>query len=198
MRIQTIVTGQLQTNCYIVTCPDTNKCIIIDPGDGADVISEQILTQNLNPQLVVATHGHFDHILAAFELQTAFEIPFLMHKDDEFLLPRMRKSAKHWTGIDPQVPPPKVDKTIDESDTITFGNSELKILHTPGHTPGSICLYNEKEKVAFTGDTIFNIGVGRTDFSYSNTQQLQNSIKNIKKQFKGFKIFPGHENDLTI
>ncbi|MBN2100463.1 MBL fold metallo-hydrolase [Candidatus Dojkabacteria bacterium] len=198
MEIQTIITGQLQTNCYIASDPESQKCIVIDPGDGADVISDYILTHNLSPHLVIATHGHFDHVLAAYELQMAFEIPFVIHKADEVLLSKMKSSAQHWLQMTIDVPPPNIDDVLEDGGIIEFGKSSLTVLHTPGHTPGSICLYNENEKIVFTGDTIFKSGVGRTDLSYSSKPQLEKSLQTIIQRFSGYQAYPGHEENFII
>lgn len=198
MRIETIVAGELQTNCYIVSDILSKECLIIDPGDGADTISEQILIQNLSPIAIVATHGHFDHILAAYELQTAFEIPFLIHKKDEFRLPKMKASGEFWLKRKIWSKPPTADKLLSNGDLIKFGEHELKVIHTPGHTPGGICLYSTKEKIIFTGDTIFKHGVGRTDLPYCSQEDLQKSLKKIKSKFTGYKAYPGHEEEFIV
>ena len=207
MHIHTIVTGELQTNCYIATDTATQKCLVIDPGDGADVICDYILTQGLTPTAVVATHGHFDHILAAFEVQTAFDIPFIIHKDDEFLLSRMRSSAEHWLKRTVVALPPKPDILLGSdtiapgdtpTDTITFGSSNLTVLHTPGHSPGGIAIYDTKERIVFTGDTMFKNGVGRTDYAYASQENLEKSLLKVKKTCAGFKAYPGHEEGFMV
>lgn len=198
MHVHTITTGQLDTNCYIVSCPDTAKCLIIDPGDGADVISDHILTSDLKPQTIIATHGHFDHILAVFELQTAFEIPFLIHKEDEKLVNKMQQSAKYWLQREIIEQPPEINDFLTNNQEIKFGNCKLAVLHSPGHTPGGICLYNSKQKIIFTGDTLFKNGVGRTDFSYCSKGDLFKSISKIQKKFKGYQAYPGHEEIFII
>ncbi len=198
IEIEKYIVGDLQTNCYLVNNIMTEQCIVIDPGDGADVISEQILTQNLKPVAIVATHGHFDHVLAARELRLAFEVPFMMHKDDKPLLKRMNSSAEHWLGRKFIEEPPKVDREIGESDKIEFGKSKLEIMHTPGHSPGGICLFNSKSKIVFTGDTMFDGAVGRTDLSYSSSAELEKSLQKMKKKFESYTAYPGHENEFVI
>lgn len=198
MHIQTIIAGELQTNCYIVSHILSKECIIIDPGDGADTISEQILIQNLNPIAIIATHGHFDHILAAYELQTAFEIPFLIHEKDEFLLSKTTLSGEFWLKRKIWSRPPVADKFMKTGDIIKFGKHSLNVIHTPGHTPGGICLYNTKEKIIFTGDTLFKNGVGRTDLPYCSHEDLQKSLKKIRSRFAGYKAYPGHEGEFYV
>ena len=176
-------------NCYLVYDKKTKEAIIIDPGDDGDYLIRKITDLKLKPVLIVATHGHFDHILAVLELKLAFKITFLMHQADLFLLKQAQQSAKHFLGIevDP-VPPP--DRFLKDGDEIEFGTQKLKVLETPGHTPGSICLLGED--VVFTGDTVFSNGVGRTDFSYSSKEDLKKSLEKILKLPDNILVYPGH------
>lgn len=182
----------MQTNCYLVFDTGTKDCLIIDPGDDADYITRIILDLKLKPTKIIATHGHFDHILAATELKFAFNIPFYVHKNDLFLVSLMQKNARHFLGIEVDIPPP-VDATLKNNEQIEIGSNKLSVLETPGHTPGSICLYSEQENYLVTGDTLFTKDeVGRTDFSYSSYNKLQNSLKKIYKLPKKMVIYPGH------
>lgn len=195
MKIETLVVGQLATNCYLAWCPETLKAIVIDPGDAGDFIAEKILALKLKPELIVATHGHFDHILAATELKLAFNIPFLINKKDEFLLKRGQKTAEFFTRIKADLSP-TADHFIEEGDIIEFGRQKLRVIETPGHTPGSICLYSEG--ILFSGDTLFAGGIGRTDFRYSNQEKLSDSLQNkIFTLPKETLVYPGH-GELTI
>jgi len=195
--IVTLPVGQLQTNCYLVFDKKSSKAIIIDPGDDADYIERIIADKNCKPMQIVATHGHFDHILAVTELKLAYKIPFLIHQKDEFLVRRMQDSAIHFLGIKVD-PPPSIDGFITQKD-ITVGESKLQVIETPGHTPGSICLYSEKDNFLIAGDLIFaDGGVGRTDFSYSNHEQLKDSLAKILKLPLATKIFSGHGQSTTI
>lgn len=198
MKIESLPIGQLQTNCYLVSDPESEQCLIIDPGDEANFISEKILRQNLSPQAIIATHGHFDHVLAAYELQIAFGIPFLLHPQDKKLLSRSTDSASYWLDREIAVKPPKVNKEIKEGDKISLDKHKLEIIHTPGHTPGGITLFNQGQKVAFVGDTIFKNGVGRTDFKYASSKQLWQSIEKIKEKLSGYTAYPGHGEKFVI
>jgi glyoxylase-like metal-dependent hydrolase (beta-lactamase superfamily II) len=201
---------------------------VIDPGDDGQYIIQRIQDLGVNPVMIVATHGHFDHVCASLEVKMAFNIPFYLHQADELLLKRAQESARHWVGIKVD-PPAPVDGYLTESkhpggatkskDTprvsfdslgvdgikkehismIKFGNQQLQIIHTPGHTPGGVCLYSEFEKVLFTGDTLFaNGGVGRTDFVYASEEDLFNSIKKIFQLDDQVKIYPGHGPESTL
>jgi len=194
--IETFIVGQLQTNCYVVTDNSSSKCIILDPGDAAYLISEYILQNLLTPIAIVATHGHFDHILAANELQLSFNIPFLIHPKDNKIVNYMQKSAKYWLKQNIIETSPQQITPIDKE--ITFSKTTLSILHTPGHTPGGICLYNKNKQIVFTGDTLFHNTYGRTDLPYGSKEDMVNSLELIKTKFKGYKGYAGHEKEFII
>lgn len=198
MEIQQLITGQLRTNCYLVYDSQGTDLIIIDPGDDADYIMRKIKDIDKTPSKIIATHGHFDHILAATELKLAYGIPFLMHKDDEFLLKRLQSSAKHFLGIKTD-PPPQIDKYIDKDDEIKIGKHIFEIIETPGHTPGGIAFYCKDLKILIAGDNIFEKGgIGRTDFVYANSHQLTESIQKLLKLPNETTIYTGHGNKTTI
>lgn len=198
MQVTALTVGQMAANCYLVWDPKSLKSIIIDPGDDAQFIQNRIRDFNLTPIKIIATHAHFDHLQAVLELQLAYNIPFVMHKDDIPLLTNYRSSTKYYTGFDPG-PPPMPDNFLKHNQNLKTVNNSIKIIHTPGHTPGSICLYSKQEKILFSGDTIFAGGaVGRTDFSYSNAIKLGRSIFKVLKLPKDTTIYPGHGNSTTV
>ncbi len=198
MKIQKFVVGELQTNCYLVSEQLSDKCLIIDPGDEANLISENILRQNLKPKSIIATHGHFDHLLAANELQLSFDIPLLIHPDDEKILNYMTDSAQHWLKREIIEQPPTNIHFLEESEKLETGNWNLEVIHTPGHSPGGICLVCRKNKVIFTGDTLFKDGIGRTNFSYGSRQKMKKSLQKIRENFAGFTAYPGHGEEFII
>lgn len=203
LKISTYSLGQLHTNCYLVTDTQTQETLIIDPADDGQYIIQKIKQQQFKPVAIIATHGHFDHNLATLEIKLTLNIPFFIHSQDVPLLNRMQSNAKHWLGINVD-PPAEPDGFLDqnwEKLIPKLNNLYLKpkILHTPGHTPGSVCLYFPKEKAMFTGDTIFAQGsVGRTDFSYSSEPDLINSIQTIFTYPEDTTIYPGHGTTSTI
>jgi len=175
--------GTMAANCYVVS--DGNEAIVIDPGDDGQYIMGKI---SLPLAAIVATHGHSDHVTAAFELQTALSVPFYIHAGDIFFLDRMKVPRTD--------PPPNVEKTINDGDILPLG---LRVMHTPGHTPGSITLYHELSKIAFVGDVTFAGGsVGRTDFSYSDPLALHRSIEKIISLPKDTLLYPGHGEPLRV
>ncbi len=197
MKIEKLVVGQLQTNCYLVWDEESKEAVVIDPGDDADYILNKIRDLDLKLKYILATHGHFDHILAVNEFKLALKIPFLLHKKDLFLLGRMRQSARHFTGADVG-PASKVDKFLKDGKEVKFGKQKFKIIETPGHSPGGVVLYNKDRGVLFSGDTIFRGSVGRTDFSYASEEDLQRSIKKLLKLPDKTRILPGHGPETSI
>lgn len=173
--------GQMATNCYIV------GPVIIDPGDDAEYIIDHVRQK---PKLIIATHGHFDHIMAAFAIQKTYNIPVYIHLSDTFLVHRMRESARHFLGITTD-PPPEITPITNDT------YEGLRVIHTPGHTPGSICLaYDE---VLFSGDTIFKGGeVGRIDHRYSSVFDLGRSLSRILSNPPQTQLLCGHGEPSTV
>ena len=198
MEIIALPVGQLQANCYIVYDRESSNGVIIDPGDDADYIERIIADYKIIPGSIIATHGHFDHIMAVLELKLAYKIPFKINCKDKFLINNMSSSAKHFIGIQ-SGPPPEIDVCLKDKDTIKIGNQSLVVMETPGHTPGSICLYSKENKALFTGDSLFaDGGVGRTDFSYSKLDDLIKSLKKIFSFPPNTQILPGHGRVSTL
>lgn len=199
MQYKALVVGQLATNCYLVWDKNSQKALIIDPGGDSDFIISQVLQLDLKPIKILATHGHFDHILAVNELKMAFDIPFLLSVEDKILLPRMRMVCQHFCQFDPG-PAPIPDKLIKDNQIINFGSQVLKTLLTPGHTPGGVCFYNKKNKILFSGDTIFaHGGIGRTDLKEGDYNLLINSIKNKVFSLSDETILlSGHGEESTV
>ena len=191
--------GQMGANCYLVVDRKTREAVVVDPGDEASFLAEQIVRLEAKPVKLLATHGHFDHLLAAAELQMIFTIPFLLHEKDSFLLSRMTQTAAHFLGYTVVEQPPKLTKPLTQNDRILFGNAAVRVIHTPGHTPGSVCFYLEQNGELFTGDTLFAGGsVGRSDFSYSDPHELTKSVKEILRLPTSVRLFPGHGQSTSI
>ncbi len=199
LEVMTLQVGQMQENCYLVTCAQTKECLIIDPGDDAQYITEKISSIQVTPIGIVATHGHFDHIMAASELQLIYAVPFMMHTHDEFLLKRMLETAKHFLQHDVIALQPVVSKNIKGKDTLALGSHSLRVIETPGHTPGSVSLYNDQCGILFVGDVIFyGGGIGRTDHSYCRPLELHDSIDTILDLPGDTIIYPGHGEQTTV
>lgn len=183
----------MATNCYLFLEEKSRELLIIDPGEDANFIAEKIVQSGTKPKAIMATHGHFDHLLGAKELQLTFDIPFYIHKKDKFLVTRMQETAAHFLGRETVETSPSINAFVHEQDRICG----LTVLPTPGHTPGSICLAGDE--VIFTGDTIFAGGaVGRTDFSYSDRDALEHSFRKILSFPPKTVIYPGHGEATTV
>lgn len=196
MKILTHPLGELQANCYFLI--EDKDCVIIDAGDSADFILEKVSRQNLNVKAIVATHGHFDHVMAVGELQASLDAPFYISSKDQFLLDRVAETAKHFLGHVPIVIPIK-ESTNLEQDSLQATGFGLQVIPTPGHTPGSVCIYSKDEAALFTGDTLFKDGIGRYDFSYSNKKQLLESIGHLMKSLpEDTLVYSGHGDITTL
>ena len=180
----------MQSNCYLLE--NEGKALLIDPGDSGDFLLEKILSLKLDLVGIVATHGHFDHIMAAGEIQLSYpRLPLFIHPSDIFLLKRAVETANHFLGYDPVVVPISLTKSLDIG-TCLIANFTFNLIHTPGHTPGSCVLYFKEDKALFSGDTLFKSGIGRYDFSYSDKELLKYSLKTILKLPIDTEVYSGH------
>ena len=199
LQITILVVGQMAANCYIVRDVATNQALIIDPGDDAEYIIDTILKLKVEPIGVLLTHGHFDHVMSAFEVQIAYGIPCMMHPEDTFLLTRMTETAKHFLGVSRADPPPTITTPLQDGQTIAIGNSVVSIREIAGHTPGSVLVYHKESASIFVGDVLFADGaVGRTDHSYSSPLELTNSIRTILSYPDNTRIYAGHGESTTV
>lgn len=199
MRVLRLAVGQMRANCYLVIDDKSRETVIIDPGDEAEYITDILTRENLKPLLILATHGHFDHIMGAWALQLAYKLSLLMNKKDEFLVSRMTATARHFLELKNIDFEPVIKQDIKDGDKINFGKSFLTVIETPGHTPGGLSFYSKKENLIFVGDLIFDEGyVGRTDFSYSNKASLKDSIKKILSLPGKTVVYSGHGEETSI
>lgn len=197
--IKRLVVGQMQTNCYLLVDSDTKEAFIIDPGDDAAFISDQLTSVEARPIAIIVTHGHFDHVLAALELQLLYNIPFRMHVADNFLIDRMNETAAYFLRRPVVELPPKISSDLKDKEQLAFGEHFVTVVHTPGHTPGSVSFYLKERNMLFVGDTIFSDGaVGRTDFSYADPKQLVSSIKIILSHSGVTTLYSGHGDETTV
>ncbi|MCX7956156.1 MAG: MBL fold metallo-hydrolase [Patescibacteria group bacterium] len=196
MKILRYSLGQLQANCYFLI--KENNCLIIDPADEANFILEELQRKKLKLLAMLATHGHFDHLMAVGEIQKSFNVPLYISFKDKFLINRLEKTAEYFLGYKPIILPIKKIKDLDIKNSLKIENYKLKIINTPGHTPGSVCFYFSEEKVIFTGDTLFKGAIGRDDFSYSNKNDLRKSLEQILSLPKETIIYSGHGEETVI
>lgn len=194
MIVKGLVVGPLQVNCYLVGCEETKEGIVIDPGGDAPVILSQIHALELNIAYIVNTHGHIDHVAANRALKEATGAPLAIHRLDAPWLISPQGGLALLLGV---TPGPPADIFLEEGDDIKFGNISLKVLHTPGHTSGGISLLGEGD--IFTGDALFNMGIGRTDLPGGDFKSLIESIRT--KLFtlpEETVVYPGHGPATTI
>ncbi len=187
MIIKTFTVGMYLTNCYVVTSQQTKDAIIIDPGmdfpSEAKKLLDYVTQEALKIKLIVNTHGHMDHINGDVFLQEKYKVPIYIHSYDAPSLEGLEKKIK-----------PKV--MLKGGSVIKFGDESLKVLHTPGHTPGSICLIGKE--LVFTGDTLFAMGIGRTDFPESSLGDIRASLEKLVMLPDDFTIYPGHGDWSTM
>ena len=195
MIIEKIEVGPFASNCYIVGAESNKEGIIIDPGAGANQILKRIKDLELEVKLILLTHNHMDHAGALKEVKEATDAEVAVHADDAEAL-----QARHPLGVESRLslqalPPP--DRLLKGGDSIDVGDLHFLILHTPGHTPGGICLLGEG--VVFSGDTLFNSSVGRFDLPGGSGSQLMNSIHTkLMILPDNTAVYPGHGPDTTI
>ncbi len=194
MKIVKFIFNPIQENTYLVW-DETNECAIIDAGNSSaremEVLSNFIAEQGLTPVLAVNTHCHFDHIFGVQALKEAYGVKFAASKRDE---PILKQGAEHAAmfGIDMNGIP-EIDMDLDVTPEIRFGETVLKVIKTPGHTPGGVSLYHEQSRSLFTGDTLFRESIGRTDLPGGDYPMLMHSIiDNILPLGDETTIYPGH------
>jgi len=187
MHIQAIPVGRLLTNCYVVTDPETKACVVIDPGDEGPGILHYIRETGLTPQAVFLTHGHYDHTMAADDIASEWNIPVYIGKGD--VTDDVRNSHYRYA-------PKGETRFWKEGDMVEVGNLKFQVLATPGHSPGSVCLFVGNS--LFTGDTLFRDDCGRTDLPGSNPNMMIESLAKIEKLPGSPDVYPGHEESSTL
>ena len=194
MILERLVVGPFASNCYIVGSEITHEGMIIDPGDEANQILNKVKDLQLDIKMILLTHGHIDHIGAVKEINEATGAEICVHVDDAQSLKGWRMGSILGSSY-PAPPPP--DRLLKGGDRIDVGGLHFSIIHTPGHTPGGICLFGEG--VVFTGDTLFNYSVGRTDLDGGSGYQLINSLHTKLMVLPDDTIiYPGHGPETTI
>jgi len=194
VKIETIVVGQLDTNCYVLSDEETREAVIVDPGDEPEKISAYIDANNLVPKYIVFTHAHYDHVCAVKELKERYLADIVMHEAESGTYTETKRLCLSWGYDEADFPQP--DLLVREGDDIRTGRTSLTVVHTPGHTPGGICL--KGDGVLFSGDTLFHGSVGRTDLPGGNMVHLQASLQKIMHLPPDTRIYCGHEEETTI
>lgn len=195
MLFHNLTLGALGTNCYILADENTKQAIVVDVPDRADSITEFLYEKGYTLTAIVLTHGHYDHILALSQLKHNFRVPVMIHQNGADFLKDDNLNLGIYMGK--RFEPMEADKLLKDGDTVEFGDVKLEVMHTPGHTSDSICLYGEG--VLISGDTLFCGSVGRSDLPTGNMDQEINSIKTrILPLPDETKVCPGHGALSTI
>jgi hydroxyacylglutathione hydrolase len=192
-----LIVGMLEVNCYVVGDEETKEAVVIDPGGDEDEILEVLRYHGLNLKLIIDTHGHFDHVDANQPLKDATGAQIAIHKLDAHMLAKPSQEAMFFTGNRLRLS--QADVLLNEGDVLTFGDFRLKVLHTPGHTPGGISLVMENQPLVYVGDTLFAGSIGRTDFPGGDFNALINGVR--QKLFTlgdHYIVYPGHGPVTTI
>lgn len=183
MHIETLVVGYLEANCYFLVCPATSEAVVIDPGGDADLINARIAENGWQVKYIINTHGHSDHTAGNAAVRAATGALVLLHAAD----------TSRQSPADQETP----DRTLADGESINWGHLSLRVIHTPGHTPGGICLLAGDK--LFAGDTLFAGSVGRSDFPGGSHRDLISSIKSkLLVLPEATEVYPGHGPSTTI
>ncbi len=195
MKIKYAPLGQLGANFYMVTDESTNEMFVVDPGDCADIVKELINNADATLKYIILTHAHTDHIGALDEVKKAFDVPIVIHRDDADGL--NDGDLNLCPAFGEKSPSSKADICVTDGDTLSVGKSTIRFLHTPGHTPGSMCILFDDKLIS--GDTIFYNSIGRTDFPGGSFESLVSSVKDkIYTLNPDTIIYPGHGETTTV
>ena len=188
LNLKTVPAGVYEANCYILVDSETKDCAIIDAGGDAGKISAAVENMQGNPKYLLLTHGHFDHVGGVKEICSKYDIPFYISKTDEEY---MEKDNSVFGTL------PKASGYLKEGDVVKLGSREIKVIETPGHTKGGLCFLIDGK--LFTGDTLFQGSIGRTDFIGGDMKEIISSIKNkLLPLGDDVEVYPGHGPSSSI
>lgn len=188
---------EIFANCYLLVDEATNQAAIVDPGWYGDIIKEVLAKENINLHYILLTHGHFDHVSGVYGLQKDTGAAVVIHNCDREHLLDPKKSLAEGNFPEPHQPV-SADIIIEDGDIIMLGETEIKVMSTPGHTNGSVCYIVEKDRVIFSGDTLFCMTAGRTDFFDGSEEKMINSLKKLIMLDGDYRVLPGHNRETTL
>ncbi|MBI4643004.1 MAG: MBL fold metallo-hydrolase [Deltaproteobacteria bacterium] len=192
-----LMVGLLEVNCYILGDEETKEAVVIDPGGDEDEILEALKIHGLQLKTIIDTHGHFDHVDANQPLKDATGAAIAIHEADAAMLAKPSAEAMFFTGNRLRLS--QADILLKEGDVLSFGKYRLKVLHTPGHTPGGISLVMEGSPLVYVGDLLFQGSIGRTDFPGGSFEDLINAVKTkIFPLGDNYTVYPGHGPVTTV
>ena len=197
MRLETLVVGAFQVNCYFYWDETSGQGVIIDPGDEETRIFGAVRSAGFTPKAILLTHGHVDHIAAVAPVKEEYDIPLFVGKGEESLLANPSENVSELIGH--PITAPKPDHLLADEEIVAVGPVSFKVLATPGHSPGGVCYLDERDGVLFCGDTLFWGSVGRTDFPGCSHEQLIASIhRKILPLPDEVACYPGHGPATTV
>ena len=199
LRVQTFETGPLATNAYLLTDDDSGEAIVIDPSIGGDAVLDSARAWQKNGGRLLAiwaTHGHFDHIYDGARWKDEFSIPLLAHRADEFWFERLREQSL-WLGLPPPAPV-HPDAWLEDGQVLNIGEHRARVLHVPGHSPGSVAFWWESQNWCVSGDVLFQDSVGRTDLPGCSLDALRASLRVLLALPGATRILPGHGPATTV
>jgi hydroxyacylglutathione hydrolase len=194
MIIKKFIVGPLENNCFIIADENSKECLVIDPGDEPDRILNFINKNNFQLKYIICTHAHFDHVAAVSDIKEETKAKIVLHRDDLEIYKSTKDQAAAW-GFELESQP-EPDIFVSEGDKLEIGDLSFEIIHTPGHSPGGICLYGEG--ILITGDTLFAGSVGRTDLYGGDINKLKESFKRLLSLPDDVRVLPGHGPESTI
>ncbi|GHT49058.1 MBL fold metallo-hydrolase [Endomicrobiia bacterium] len=192
--VKTIISGSLDENCYIVYDSKSLNAAIIDPGEDGDKVILGVKKGGFKPEILINTHGHYDHMLSDDAIRAKFQIPLAIHKDDVCMLSDVYKNGSAMFSTSGIVKNP--DMLLEDNQKVKLSFAAFKVMHTPGHTKGGICLLFDGFLI--TGDTLFAGTIGRTDFDGGDYEEMASSLSKIKNLDPSLIIYPGHGSSTTL
>ena len=194
--VRNLVLGMLGTNCWFLRNPETGELLIADPADSPEQIIQQAAAMEGTPVAILLTHGHYDHMLAAEAVNKRLGIPVYAHEaEQEALRDAQKNLSAAWSSPYTM----EADRTVKEGDVLTLAGYEIRVMHTPGHTKGSVCYYLPEAGVLLSGDTLFCESYGRYDFPTSSGRDLVASVKRLLRELpENVKVYPGHNESTEI
>ncbi|MEG0546304.1 MAG: MBL fold metallo-hydrolase [Oscillospiraceae bacterium] len=193
--VKTLVLGPLSANSYLITDSQSGISAVIDPGEYNDAMKNEIKGKTI--EYILLTHGHFDHLLGAADLKEATGAKIAIHEDDEIGLKSEKASLALWEYPDTQKFV-SADILLKDKDKINLGKTEIKVMHTKGHTRGGVCYIIEEDRIIFSGDTLFCLTAGRTDFDGGSEKELMQSLKMLKNLEGDYTVYTGHNKSTTL
>jgi glyoxylase-like metal-dependent hydrolase (beta-lactamase superfamily II) len=188
IKVETVISGDIQTNCYLIYDSNSKAALIIDPGQDDIKVIAEIERLKIKPEMLINTHGHFDHIIADDIIRDKFNIPLAVHKDEIEMIMDPAKNISAFYGMPTAVKQPEI--VLQDGQIVKLSFTQFQVLHTPGHSRGGICLLFDKFLIS--GDTLFKCDIGRTDLENGSFEILMSSLEKLKKLAPSLIVYPGH------